>query len=211
MRLFYSLIGVSTLIIPLSFVSSAPYLQRYLYIVIPLLAFTGIVALYYFFSTKKAIKSLHTHGASFLLLVCVLVSFFIWHPPAFVYSLHPAQTAYIVWPQEQAGTQYVYGQVPEEKKVMSDIMTLIIYSYLDREKNPYSTYLSMGNDLHPLVEENPLLFPGDWIIRSKRQDMISMIAQDLGGDFWHELDIRLFSDANRIYDNGFVTIYSTKD
>ena len=65
----------------------------------------------------------------------------------------------------------------------------------------------MGGNLQKQLDENPLMFEGQWLVRSGRQEIMSYQAQDLDPSFWNTLDTRLTDTTDRIYDNGFVSIF----
>lgn len=198
-----ALSGTTVLI---GFASEAPWIQRLLYFVPALLVIAAGVALRGWAGRLRFGRV--GHGVAALAIAgAMLVGFFLWHPPSLLYSLHPQQAGFVVWPQESAAAAYVAGAAAKGEEVTSDLQSMIVYSYQKPDYPAFRHGVSMGSNVRRQVISEPLLFPGTWIIRSGRQELASYQAQDLGADFWAALDRRLLDSAERVYDNGFVSVY----
>jgi hypothetical protein len=139
--------------------------------------------------------------------LALLASLFLWHPPTLVYSVHPSEAPFIIWPQEQAAARDVANRAAATEEVTSDLQTMIVYSERQPNYAPFAHGVSMGSNLEKRLETDPLLFSGTWIIRSRRQDLMSYQAQDLDPAFWQALDQRLADALDQVYDNGFARVY----
>jgi hypothetical protein len=187
------------------FASEAPWLQRLLYFALPLLTLAAGVALDGWINHLRIGERVRLVGGlamgGLLLLGLVL-----WHPPSLLYSLHPGQAGFVVWPQETAAARYV-SQVAGDGEVGSDLQTMIVYTYFRPDYAPFAHGISMGSDLDRRLRTQPLLFDGAWLVQSGRQEIVSYQAQDLGRSFWTDAERRLAGAAERLYDNGFIKVY----
>jgi hypothetical protein len=198
---------VSLLIVPVSIASEAPWIQRWIYFAPPLLVIGAGIVLYSHSQFTLRLPKFFSLAQPAIFALFTVLGFLLWHPPSLVYSLHPAEASFFIWPQEEQAMSYLADASSQSPNVHSDIETMLVYNYFAPEINPFNNQVSMGHDLDDLITQSPLLFNGRWIVRSLRQEMISYQAQDKEEDFWMDLDDKLISETSRIYDNGFVVIY----
>ena len=104
-------------------------------------------------------------------------------------------------------SKYVANTVPENDIIGSDLETMIVYMYYKPSYAAYAHGISIGANLRQRLSENPLLFDGTWLIRSRRQEIMGVQAQDLDPAFWQSIDTKLVDVADRVYDNGFAAVY----
>jgi hypothetical protein len=188
------------------FSSEAPWFQRILYFAPPLLTVAAGVAFSGWMSRLQVEPRWQAVGiiAAALSLVA---GFFLWHPPTLIYSVHPLQAGFVMWPQEAAAAQYVANTAPDNDVIGSDLETMIVYLYYKPGYPAYVYGISIGANLRKQLSENPVLYDGTWIIRSRRQEIMGLQAQDLDPAFWGSVDTELARVAERVYDNGFVVVY----
>jgi hypothetical protein len=137
----------------------------------------------------------------------LLLSLFLWHPPTVVYSLHPQEAAFLTWPQEAAAVRYVAHHAGPRDTVGSDVETMIMYAYYRPSYPAFAHGLGFGTSFSRQLERSPLLFDGDWIIRSRRQNLMAYSVQNLHRGFWRTVDRRLKRRLDRLYTNGFSQVY----
>jgi hypothetical protein len=195
---------VSATSILIGFASEAPWFQRILYFIPPLLSIAAVITL------DKLISNRMQAVGTLTVMLSLAIGFFLWHPPTLLYSVHPLQSGFIIWPQEAAASQYLSKTVPEDEIIGSDLETLIVYLYYNPNYPSYENGISIGSDLEKQLQQNPILYDGTWIIRSRRQEIMGYQAQDLPPLFWGSIDIELSNVADRVYDNGFVVAYHKK-
>ncbi len=200
------LIMMCTASVLVGFSSEAPWLQRILYFAPPLLTVAAGVAFSGWMNTRQWKRRWQAIGIIGV-ATSLMLGLFLWHPPTLLYSVRPMQTGFVIWPQEAAMATHVANTIPDNDIVGSDLETMIVYMYYKPSYPAYAHGISIGSDLRTRSNANPVLFDGTWIIRSLRQEIMGLQAQDLDTSFWDKVDAELSRVAERVYDNGFVTVY----
>jgi hypothetical protein len=195
------------------FASEAPWIQRALYLIPPFLVLAAVIGLHDLVelsslgaSTRRIISGLGAMGAA----VVVVVGVALWHPPTLLYSVHPGNVAFIIWPQEQAATAYAARVRGPQDVLGSDLQSEIVYSFADPNSRVWDHGLMMASDLESRMVEQPLLFDGTLVLRSERQDIAAYQSADTGPAIFEQLDANLDASADRVYDNGFSQLYRVR-
>lgn len=186
--------------------SKAPWIQRIFFFAPPELTLASGVAVSGWMRHFRIGRRGQLTGV-LIMAATLLVGLFLWHPPVLLYSVHPAETPFIIWPHESAAIGRVASTLTENERVGADLQSMIIFSYFNPDYPVFRDGVSMGSNLQKHLDEKHTLFYGDWVIRSIRQEMMAYQAQDVDPSFWNIVDERLAQTASRTYDNGFVAVY----
>jgi hypothetical protein len=149
----------------------------------------------------------------YLMLIPMLLipSFLAAHPPFQVYSFHPFEYDMFVhqWEIRTLSFLNITRQKSPQFIFASDLQTTIIYSYFDPKSR--NNYVSCGANFTAVTRMNPIVYEGNYIIRSQRQETTSFSAQNLNREFWQELDQKLnnLPYVSKIYDSKYSSIYFT--
>ena len=92
----------------------------------------------------------------------------------------------------------------------TDTQTAFIYRYLDPETSDINS-ISSGIDLTSIAKKNPAIYNGSLILRSIRQEIVSLSARNIGLHFWKGVDTVLDGSHKKVYDNGYSRLYFRHD
>lgn len=200
-------IGCAILLAGLIFtVLPIPWLER---IILPSLIVAILTILQ---GLKESGKKIKFHYLA-LITILLIPSFAATHPPFQIYSFHPYEYSMFVHEWEITSLSFLNATSPKNSRTLnsliiaSDFQTIIIYSYFD----PLSrqNYVSCGSNFTAISVKNPLIFDGNYIIRSKRQEITSFSAQNLNMNFWLELDQKMndLPYISKVYDNKYSYVF----